>query len=128
MSVAEYLLDRGKKVELVTQQQFVGARVGGSTWNRLTIDLNRKGAVLTPSTVVERVEGSTVYLVDVYGGREFVRRDVDSVVVVGDSVVDDALLRRLQNDGRRVIAAGDCVAPRLLEMAIVEGHRAGRDV
>jgi 2,4-dienoyl-CoA reductase (NADPH2) len=126
LSVTEYLLDQGKQVELVTQQQFAGARIGGSTWNRLMIDVSRKGATLTANTVVERVEGTTVTLRGVYGGGESVREGIDAIVVVGDSIADDTLARRLPADGRTVIAVGDCVAPRLLEMAMVDGHRAGR--
>jgi hypothetical protein len=43
-------------------------------------------------------------------------------------VADDALGRELLDDGPawETVMVGDCVAPRLLETAILEGHRAGR--
>ena len=126
MAVAVQLLDLGAEVEIVTQQQFVGARIGGSTWNRLMIDVMERGGILTSNTVVDRVGGSNVWLVDLYGGRELLREGVDAVVVVGDNAADDALGRELRMAGHEVVAVGDCVAPRLLEMAILEGHRAGR--
>jgi len=126
MAVAVRLLDLGAEVELVTQQQFAGARIGGSTWNQLMIDVMQRGGVLTSNTVVDRVDGKTVWLADLYGGRQLEREDVDALVVVGDNAADDALARELRGGGREVITVGDCVAPRLLEMAILEGHRAGR--
>jgi 2,4-dienoyl-CoA reductase-like NADH-dependent reductase (Old Yellow Enzyme family)/thioredoxin reductase len=128
MAVAVRLLDLGAEVELVTQQQFAGARIGGSTWNQLMIDVMERGGVLTANTVVDRVDGDTVRLLDLYGGRELVREGIDALVVVGDNAADDSLARALRADGREVVTVGDCVAPRLLEMAILEGHRAGRSL
>jgi hypothetical protein len=126
MAVAVRLLDGGAEVELVTQQQFAGARIGGSTWNRLMIDVTERGGTLTPNTLVDRIDGPTVRLADAYAGRESIREDVDAIVVVGDNAADDALAGALRGAGLSVVAVGDCVAPRLLEMAILEGHRGGR--
>ena len=48
--------------------------------------------------------------------------------LVGDSVADDTLARELQDDGLPVHTIGDCVAPRHLDMAILEAHRTGRSL
>ena len=58
------------------------------------------------------------------------REGIDAVVVVGDMVSEDTLVRELRQASPRaeVLAIGDCVAPRYLDAAILEGHRAGRAI
>ena len=77
--------------------------------------------------MVDWVEGRTVKLVHIYGGGTETREGIDTIVVVGDAVSEDHLGRELEvaEAGYRVISVGDCVAPRHLDMAVLEGHRAG---
>ena len=127
LSVAEHLLDQGAVVELVTPHAFAGARVGASAWSRQLADFTLKGGTVTPNVLVDEVDGTTVQLVDVYAGVRSAREGVGAIVIVGDTVVDDGLARALRaRGGPEPAMAGDCLAPRLLDIAILEGHRAGR--
>ena len=80
--------------------------------------------------MVAHVDGSRVELANAYGGESIFRHDVDTIVLVGDSVANDSLSRELAatEHGWDVIPVGDCVAPRRLELAVLEGHRAGRSI
>ena len=130
MATAEHLLDQGKQVEIVTAAPFLGMAIGGTSWIKLMQDVSGKGVKITTDTMVDGVEGRTVKLVHVYGGGTETREGIDTIVVVGDAVSEDHLGRELEvaEAGYRVISVGDCVAPRHLDMAVLEGHRAGRAV
>jgi 2,4-dienoyl-CoA reductase-like NADH-dependent reductase (Old Yellow Enzyme family)/pyruvate/2-oxoglutarate dehydrogenase complex dihydrolipoamide dehydrogenase (E3) component len=130
LSVAEHLIDLGKEVELVTPFALPGAKIGGTMWVKMVQALAQKGARLTPFSLINRVEGTSVFVGEGIAKNETRREGVDAVVVVGDLVADDSLLRELQSNGLRaeIKAVGDCVAPRYLDKAIYEGHLAGRAV
>ena len=49
------------------------------------------------------------------------------VVDVSPEIPDETLYFALKTSGLRVFRAGDCVAPRYLSHAILEGYRAGRE-
>lgn len=126
LTVGEHLVDLGREVELVTQLPFAGARVGGTAWARLMQDAARKDVRFSPGSLVERVEGRSAWVLDLFSGRSTTREGIDTVVIVGDSVAEDALADPLGDAGMRVVAVGDCVSPRHLEVAILEAHRAAR--
>jgi predicted HAD superfamily phosphohydrolase len=90
-------------------------------------DFVGKGGSITPNALIESVSGTEVTIADAFAGVLSERTGVGSIVVVGDSVADDELGRRLTElGGYDVVMAGDCLAPRLLESAVLEGHRVGR--
>jgi mycofactocin system FadH/OYE family oxidoreductase 2 len=130
MALAEHLMDLGSSVEITTPHPYLGIGVGGTRWIRLTQKLSAKGVVIHPNTMVAHVDGSRVELANAYGGESIFRHDVDTIVLVGDSVANDSLSRELAatEHGWDVIPVGDCVAPRRLELAVLEGHRAGRSI
>jgi len=65
--------------------------------------------------------------VDRFDQREIRLDEVNLVVDVSPEVPDEALYFALKSSGLRVFRAGDCVAPRYLSHAILEGYRAGRE-
>jgi len=65
--------------------------------------------------------------VDRFDRREICLDEVDLVVDVTPEVPDETLYFALKEGGLRGIRAGDCVAPRSLAQAILEGYRAGRE-
>ena len=127
MTLAEHLLDLGASVEIATPHPYLGPGVGGTRWIKLTQRLAGKGIVIHPNTMIGAVAGQT-WQAHAYGGASTLIDNVDAIVIVGDSVADDDLSRELgtTKHGWQVISVGDCVAPRRLEMAVLEGHRAGR--
>ena len=54
--------------------------------------------------------------------------DTDLVVAVAPEVPNEDLYFALKETGQRVFRVGDCVAPRTMSQAILEGYRAGREV
>src|SRR5207244_504906 len=75
---------------------------------------------------VGAVEGSTVVIANVYSGAERRIDGVDSVVLATGSRSTDSLYRALKGQVAALYAAGDCVAPRGVHQAILDGTRAAR--
>ncbi len=129
MGVAEWLSDRGWQVEVVSADMFVGQRLTATMeltpWNQRA---SAKGIALRPQIEVDRVTGRTVVGVDVFDRKPVEIGEVDLVVTADHERPDEGLYFALKEAGRRVFRAGDCVAPRSMSQAILEGYRAGREV
>lgn len=129
MGVAEWLADHGWRVEVVTSDMFVGQRLTASleltAWNQRAC---AKEITLRPQVKVERVADRTVIGYDHFDRGPVHIEDTDLVVAVAHEVPNEDLYFALKQAGQRVFRAGDCVAPRYLSQAILEGYRAGREV
>jgi len=128
LSTAELLLDEGKRVEVVSPLFYVGQDIGMTSIAPLYTRLYTKGAVLTPCSELRAVEGSTVIVRNVFSGAERRIESVDTVVLATGSRSTDALYRALKGHVRALYAAGDCVAPRGVHQAILDGTRAARAI
>jgi thioredoxin reductase len=128
MNVAEFLVDKGKSVEVITSMQHVANQLLLNLETPLImIRLLSKGVTLTPYTVVSKVNGGTVTLTGVVGGVER-RVDVDTIVAVAGRRPVDDLYFALKGKVPELHRVGDCLAPRYTDQAIHEGHLAGRAV
>ncbi|MFO1146169.1 MAG: FAD-dependent oxidoreductase [Rhodospirillales bacterium] len=129
MGVAEWLCDRGWRVEVVTRDMFVGQRLTASQeltpWNQRAA---AKAIAFRPQVAVQTVDGRSVCGIDTFDRTPVVIDAVDLVVPVAHEVPDEDLYFALKDAGVRVFRAGDCVAPRSMASAILEGYRAGREV
>src|SRR5947209_2195250 len=128
LSTAELLLDQGKRVEVVSPLFYVGQDVGITSIAPLYTRLFTKGAVLTPHTELRAIEGSAVIVANVHAGAERRIEGVDSVVLAMGSRSTDALYRELKGRVPELHAVGDCVAPRGVHQAILDGTHAGRAI
>lgn len=128
LSTAELLLDQGKRVEVISPLFYVGQDVGVTSIAPLYARLYAKGVTLTPGTELRAVEGSTVIVANVYSGTERRIEPVDTVVLALGSRSTDALYRALKGRVPTLLAAGDCVAPRGVHQAILDGTRAARAI
>ena len=128
LSTAELLLDQGKRVEVISPLFYVGQDVGITSIAPLYARLYGKGVTLTPGTELRAVEGSTVIVANVYSGAERRLEGVDTVVLALGSRSIDALYRALKGQVATLLAAGDCVAPRGVHQAILDGTRAARAI
>ena len=128
LSTAELLLDQGKRVEVISPLFYVGQDVGVTSIAPLYARLYTKGVVLTPCTELRAVEGSTVVVRNVYSDAERRIEAVDTVVLAVGSRSTDALYRALKGQVPALYAAGDCVAPRGVHQAILDGTRAARAI
>jgi mycofactocin system FadH/OYE family oxidoreductase 2 len=128
LSTAELLLDQGKGVEVVSPLFYVGQDIGVTSIAPLYARLYTKGVVLTPCTELRAVEGSTVVVANVFSGAERRIESVDTVVLATGSRSTDALYRALKGHVDELHAVGDCVAPRGVHQAILDGTRAARAI
>jgi mycofactocin system FadH/OYE family oxidoreductase 2 len=128
LSTAELLLDQGKGVEVVSPLFYVGQDIGVTSIAPLYARLYTKGVVLTPCTELRAVEGSTVVVANVFSGAERRIESVDTVVLAMGSRSTDALYRALKGHVDELHAVGDCVAPRGVHQAILDGTRAARAI
>lgn len=115
VSVAERLAGSGREVRIVTQDPVVGTMLA------LTGDLadcntrlQRAGVPRELKSLLRKASGGTATLEDVWTG---VQRQVPCAVVVDCG-------HRLPDETPGAVRAGDCVAPRTVLEAVLEGRRA----
>ena len=129
-AIGPFPRDRGWRVEVVTGDMFVGQRLTATMemtpWHQRAA---AKGILFTAQTDVERVTDRAVIGLDHFDRNRPVHiTGVDLVVSVVHELPDEDLYFALKDSGKRVFRAGDCVAPRAMSQAILEGYRAGREV
>jgi 2,4-dienoyl-CoA reductase-like NADH-dependent reductase (Old Yellow Enzyme family)/thioredoxin reductase len=127
-SVAEYLLDCGKQVELVTSERTIGSFLGATTGPPLFRRLFSKGIRLHCNLRVVRLEPGRALAKNVWSEREEPLGPYDAFVYAygGEAVCD--LEAELSGRVSRVELIGDCFAPRSLQHAILEGHKLAREL
>ena len=121
-SVAEWLAQRGHRVEILTPAlsagQDLGLTLDFENWHRRVLAL---GVRIVTSVAPLGFEGGRVQAVEAYSGRPTQFGPYDTIVVVNHGRSSDELYFALK--GRmEVHRAGDCVAPRRAGAAIGEGH------
>ena len=126
LASAELLAEQGKKVDLVTSDPYVG--IGLATLGDLNLTLARllqKGVTLQPDVAVEKIEDSKVFARGVFTHAPMVFEGYDTIIAAGDFTPVDQLYYQLKGKVGELHRAGDCVAPRGIEMAIYEGEKVG---
>ncbi|HKP18168.1 MAG TPA: hypothetical protein VJT84_06795, partial [Gaiellaceae bacterium] len=127
--VVEVLLDRGKRVELVSRWPalFPGTMT--------TLDMPHvygrllgKGLEYRLNTWATGIEGNSVSIVNLYTGAPETLGGVDTVVLVAGQKANDDLYFALKGRIDTLHRIGDCLAPRKLDHAIYEGELAGREL
>jgi mycofactocin system FadH/OYE family oxidoreductase 2 len=124
---AELLAARGKKVHIITPSLFIGSQLGPLQDLYLTRRrLAKKGVTFTPDIAVLEIQGTLVKGLSVYSNEMIDFEGYDTLVLAAGNVANDGLYFALKGKVAELYRVGDCVAPRKTDMAIVEGHRAGR--
>jgi hypothetical protein len=129
-ATAELLAGLGKTVHIVTPTLFVGSELGPTQDLYLTRQrLLQKGVTFTPDfAVMEILSGAGVKGFNVYSNEWQTIDGFDSVVAAFGNDADEALYFALKGQVRELHRVGDCVAPRRVDSAILEGYLAGRRV
>jgi len=122
-STAEWLAQRGHRVEVITPTLVAGQDLGLTldleNWHRRVLAL---GVRIFTSVAPLGYERGCIQAVEAYSGRLVEFGPFDAMVVANHGVPDDGLYHALK--GRvEVHRAGDCVAPRRAGSAIGEGHQ-----
>lgn len=128
-STAEYLAELGKSVHILTPSLFVGMELGPTQDLFMSRQrLLQKGVVFTPDIAVIEIRGIEVYGVNVYTNEEKVFSGHDTIVLAMGNEAEDSLYFSLKGKIEEIYRAGDCVAPRKVDMAIYEGYMVGRKI
>lgn len=128
-STVEYLADLGKAVHVITTAYYIGGDLGPTQDITLAKQrLLRKGVTFTPDFYAAEIRGTEVHGFDVYSNAGKVFSDFDTVVAAMGNRVNDSLYFSLKGRVKEIYRAGDCVAPRKVDMAIHEGYTVGRRV
>jgi mycofactocin system FadH/OYE family oxidoreductase 2 len=128
-ATAEFLAELGKTVHVITSSLFVGADLGPSQDLYLSRQrLLQKGVTFTPDFAVMEIAGTEVRGFNVYSNEWDSFDGYDSVVTAMGNDADDCLYFELKGQVPDLVRVGDCVAPRRVDMAILEGYRAGKRV
>ena len=125
-SVAEFLAERGTQVELISPHFFVGPEIEINTLLGLYRSLTALGVTLTPMTEPVEIADGTLIVRNVFTKQEREILDVDTIVLAMGGAADDRLYAELKGRIADLHRAGDCVAPRLIPSAVLEGSRVGR--
>jgi len=127
-SVAEYLLDGGCRVSLVTSAFYVGQHLGVTLdlelWHMRIAD---RPLDLIEGHIVLDVRGDPL-LMDIHSGRERPLPGVDWIVPVNHGRSRDGLFHALRGKVPQVVRVGDALAPKDVGEAILDGHRAARQL
>lgn len=125
LSVAELLASQGRSVEIVTEDWYVGRDLAATgdivPWMQRALAM---GVVLTTHTSVVRIEAGQVVVSDRFAAGE---RGIaaDAVVLGVYERPAQELYLALKGRVPRLYRVGDCVAPRRIEQAILEGRQVG---
>jgi thioredoxin reductase len=123
----EFLADRGKKVHIVTNSSTIGSELGPSQDSYLAHQrLAQKGVTFTPDFAVVEIQGKAVKGLNYYSNEWHTFSDYDSVVYAMGNRAEDTLYKALKGKVKELYRVGDCVAPRKIDMAILEGDKVGR--
>ena len=128
LSTVELLAAAGKNVEVVTEDFYVGRDLVAThdlvLWKQR---VHPHGIVVTPHTAVVRIEPGKVIVVDRFaeGEREL---PADIVVLGTYERPSQELYMALKGRVPQLFRIGDCVAPRRIEQAILEGRQVGEQV
>lgn len=128
-ATVEMLADQGKKVDMVTSDLFIGielAPLGDLYLSRQR--LLQKGVTFMTDVAVDEIEGAQVRARDIYTNERLLFEGYDTIILdVGNAAQDD-LYQQLKGQVKELYRAGDCVAPRGIDMAIIEGQRVGESL
>jgi 2,4-dienoyl-CoA reductase-like NADH-dependent reductase (Old Yellow Enzyme family) len=124
---AELLAERGCKIEFVTPQFFAGGDLSVTLdielWYRRVL---AKGMQLTADHFLGSLGPNTATIINNYTGQPHQLENVALVVLATPQAANDKLYHTLQGKVKQLYRIGDCVSPRRVENAILDGERVAR--
>lgn len=128
ITAADFLAGQGAEVEVLSPLFFAGYHITMPSLVITYMNLCAKGVVFTPLHMVKSIEDHTVNAFHVFSFADRTLQDVDTVVLAYPGRADCGLYDQLKGAVSEVHRIGDCVAPRKVDMAILEGHDVGRRI
>jgi 2,4-dienoyl-CoA reductase-like NADH-dependent reductase (Old Yellow Enzyme family)/thioredoxin reductase len=128
-TTTDYLASKNHTVRLVTGMETIAPEMPSPARHHLLEALMSSPRVqLQTHTALYEIEKESITAFNVVTWEPESIDDVDTVVVAAGGAADDALFGELSAVHPAVHAVGDCYQPRDIEVAIIDGHRLGRDL
>ncbi len=129
VGAAEYLTAQGKAVTIVARDMFVSPKLIDtqdlSPWYQRAF---ARGVNLVPQSEAQRFEDRQLWVVDRFTREPRLLGSFDTVVAARPELPNEELYHALRSTGVRLNRVGDCVAPRSIYQAVLEGTRAGEEL
>ena len=126
LDVADFLAERGKKVEIITETAYAGSEAYILTVEMAYFSALSKGVVITPLTSIKEIKGKTVITYNVLTSAEKQIEGIDTVVVCADERTNDALYYSLKGQVKELHLVGQALSPRRLLDSIADAYVAAR--
>src|SRR5579859_525839 len=124
---AELLAEKGCRVQMVTPQFYAGGDMG------ITLDIElwyrralAKGMRLTADYFLAGLSPNSATIINNYTGQPRQLEHITLAVMATPQAANDTLYHELQGKVKQLYRVGDCVAPRRVENAILDGERVAR--
>ncbi|MGE5132481.1 MAG: FAD-dependent oxidoreductase, partial [Gemmatimonadota bacterium] len=121
IGTARLLAERGHKVTLAVSGYAAGERLQQYVRDAGLVALHRGKITVVPLVRPYGADGDTVYLQHVLTGEPVVLSGISATVLACGHQASSALLTELEERGVPAVGAGDCLAPRTVEEAVLEG-------
>jgi 2,4-dienoyl-CoA reductase-like NADH-dependent reductase (Old Yellow Enzyme family) len=125
-TAAEYLLDRGREVDLITSQETIANFLGATTRPPLLTRLFRKGAQIFNHLEAQRLADGLLVARNIWSGDLREVGPYDAFVYAYGGASRDELSGPLRARGVPIEVIGDAFAARSLQHAILDGHQYAR--
>ena len=128
-ATVEFLANQGKKVHMVTSDLFIGIELGPLGDLYMTRQrLLQKGVKFTSDVIIDEIEEKVVKAREIFTNTPIRFEDYDTIVLDMGNAAQDQLYKQLKGQTRELHRIGDCVAPRGIDMAILEGRKVGEQL
>lgn len=124
LGVAQLLAERGRKVSLCVDGYMAGEMLQQYVRDEMLAAAHKAGVDVITNVRVFGVDNDTVYLQHRLSGQPVLLEDVAATVFSIAPLSFAGLLDELTDYGDHVIGIGDCLAPRTVEEAVLEGLHA----
>jgi thioredoxin reductase len=125
-ATVELLADQGKKIHMITSDLFIGIELGPLGDLYLTRQrLLQKGVTFTSDVIIDEIDGNVVKARTIFTNAPIRFENFDTIILDMGNVAQDQLYRQLKGRVKELYRIGDCVAPRGIDMAILEGRKVG---
>ncbi|RST57774.1 FAD-dependent oxidoreductase [Siminovitchia terrae] len=120
IGVALYLAEKGHEVELVTNSVHAGFSLQQYVRDMLLGRLAMKGVMVTPQHKLLKAEPGKAIFENIYTAQKL-EREADTLVLAYGHIQEADLYNDLKEKFTNVKRIGDCMVPRTVEEAILEG-------
>lgn len=121
VGVALYLKELGCDVEIVTSCYQVGHSIQEKVRSFVLTQLFLNGVEMTSQYKISEVTEGTVAFSNIYTGQKLQRYGIDTVVIAYGLLQENSLFHQLKECVSNIHRIGDCLIPRTVEEAILEG-------